>query len=314
MKIYHVDLENPIQMEEQITACIGYFDGLHLGHQKLIEKVVSDANIHHTTPSLITFEPDPWTILKHIKDIPHITPMKQRIEIGEKLGIKNWIILNFKQEMADLSIQDFHEKVLLPLRLHTLVCGYDFHYATRGSGSVTTLKQQTNFQVDVVEEVSSEHQKISSTRIEELLRSGNISKANQFMGRVYELRGKVIKGRQVGSENGFPTANIALEENYIIPKKGVYIGKVKVQGRLYSAILNIGNNPTYNYQEHVSIEAHLLEFHENIYEEEVSFFFCEYIREEKKFKNVLALGEQLTRDVCSAKDYFKKRREVDICD
>ncbi|MEG0275080.1 MAG: bifunctional riboflavin kinase/FAD synthetase [Longicatena sp.] len=314
MKIHYFDLHQPIQFDEDITACIGYFDGLHLGHQKLIERVLNHTKEDGSVPSLITFDPDPWTIIKHLDNIPHITPMRERIEIGEQLGIRNWIILRFEEEMQNLSVEQFHERVLKPLHLKTLVCGYDFHYASKGQGSVDTLRSQTNFQIDVVEEVSSEHKKIGSSRIEELIELGDVEKAAQFMGRYYTMSGYVKKGSQMGRKFGFPTANLQLKDLYVIPKQGVYVGGVKVDGIWHAAILNIGHNPTYNFQENTSIEAHLLDFECDLYNKNVVFKFCHYIREEKKFQNAEALVEQLHCDKESAKAYIEARKENVLCD
>ena len=301
-------------MESEITACIGYFDGLHLGHQKLIEEVLSISKKNGTSPALITFEPDPWAVLKHLDAIPHITPMNQRMKIGEKLGIEHWIILHFDEEMAALAYDAFHTQVLGKLNLHTLVCGYDFHYAAKGMGSTKTLQEQSEFAVSIISEVSSEHKKISSTRIESLLKEGNVEKAARFMGRFYDMEGHVKSGSRVGRENGFPTANLKLDELYVMPKKGVYVGAVHVHGKWHQAILNIGNNPTYNYQKQLSIEAHILAFRQDIYGEPVIFRFCDYIREEKKFHNVQELSAQLKQDVQTALVYFEGREELLLCD
>lgn len=314
MKIVHFNLEEPFVLDAEITACIGYFDGLHKGHQKLIEEVHRVAKENGTEPSLITFAPDPWTVIKGMKDIPHITPMEQRIRIGEQLGIKNWIILDFTLEMAHLTYEEFHEKVLRKLHLHTLVCGYDFHYASRGEGNTETLRAQNDFAVSVVAEVSSEHKKISSSRIEELIREGKVEKAASFMGRFYDMYGKVRNGNHVGRDNGFPTANLQLNDLYVLPKKGVYIGAVYVREAWHPAIINIGNNPTYNYQEQLSIEAHILHFNETIYGEAVRFRYCRFIREEQKFPHAAALAEQLKKDVQTAIDYFSGREEKLLCD
>lgn len=314
MNIFHVNLEQPLVLEEEITACIGYFDGLHLGHQKLVEEVLRIAKENGTQPSLITFDPDPWAVLKGMKAIPHITPMEQRIRIGEKLGIQNWIILDFSLEMAHLSYEEFHHRVLEPLHLHTLVCGYDFHYASKGEGNTETLKAQNAFAVSVISEVSSEHKKISSSRIEELITEGRVDKAAAFMGRFYDIEGSVRSGSRMGRDNGFPTANLQMEHLYVLPKKGVYIGAVRVLGAWHQAIINVGNNPTFNYQEQLSIEAHILNFQESIYGEAVTFRFCEFIREEQKFADAAALAEQLRKDVQSAIAYFSSREEKLLCD
>lgn len=314
MKVVHVKLHAAVCMREEITACIGYFDGLHLGHQKLIADVVALSKAHRSKPALITFEPDPWCVIKGLSDLPHITPMPQRMRIAQSLGIEYWIILDFDKEMADLTPQAFHEQVLYPLHLHTLVCGYDFHYGQKGAGNCETLKQQSYFQVHVIDEVSSEHKKISSTRIEGLLQEGNMEEAARFMGRWYEMEGVVKGGSHVGKKNGFPTANLACNGRYVMPHKGVYIGAVKVKERWHAAMMNVGNNPTYNYQDQISIEAHILNFDADIYGEAVSFRFFHYLRPERKFADANALAQQLTQDLATTAAYFTKEKENLLCD
>lgn len=314
MKIQYFDLNKPTIFDEDITACIGYFDGLHLGHQKLISQVVAHAKADGSVPSLITFEPDPWTIIHHMEIIAHITPMEERIEIGERLGIRNWIILRFEEDMQSLRVEEFHERVLRALHIKTLVCGYDFHYGYHGLGDVDSLMEQHHFQVDVVKEVSSEHKKISSSRIEELIEEGNVEKAALFLGRYYTMRGYVKKGAQLGRKYGFPTANLQLKELYVLPKHGVYVGSVKVADVWYGAIINVGHNPTYNYQQQTSIEAHLLNFNDDLYGKNVVFRFCFFLRNECKFESPQKLVEQLEIDKQKAITYIEQRKEVVICD
>lgn len=312
IKTLHVN--KAFSMEESITACIGYFDGLHIGHQKLIEKVLNISKHTNTKSALITFDPDPWVVIKGLTDIPHITPMKHRMRIAEKMGIEYWIILDFSKEMADLSPEEFIEKILKPLHLHTLVCGFDFTYGRKGEGSIEELKAQSDFQVAVIDEVSSEHKKISSTRIEQLLMEGKMEKAASFMGRWYDIEGVVKGGSHVGHKQGFPTANLHLLNAYVIPKKGVYIGGVKVKEKWHKAMINVGNNPTYNYKDRISIEAHILDFDETIYDEYVTFRFLSYIRDEHKFENTQALIDQLNKDLHTTREYFVQREESFLCD
>lgn len=314
MKIVYFNLHEQVQIDTILTACIGYFDGLHLGHQKLIEEVCTLSARNTTSPALITFEPDPWIVLKHVTAIAHLTTMKQRIQIGEKLGIKYWIVLQFSEEMATLTYEQFHQEVLGKLHLHTLVCGFDFRYGLRGEGNMETLLKQTICKVSIVSEVSSEHKKISSTRIESLIQEGEVERAAQLMGRFYDMAGVVKAGSKVGRDIGFPTANLKLSDTYVIPRKGVYAGGVYVLDRWYCAIINIGNNPTYNYQEHLSIEAHILDFHETIYKRQIIFRFCKYLRQEKKFRNMQELASQLQQDKQTTLTYFEGRKESLLCD
>lgn len=316
MKVHIFDLANPITLDTPITACIGYFDGLHIGHQKLIEHVLCIAKESNTIPALITFDPDPWVVLHHLQaeEMRHITPMKHRIEIGESLGLQEWIILKFKEDMAHISYEDFHRKVLQPLRIHTLVCGFDFHYAHKGEGDIHTLRKQDQILINVVEEVSSDHRKISSSYIEDLIQSGDVEQATRMMGRCYEMRGRVKRGNHMGTGNGYPTANLAWEVDYLVPKQGVYTGSVQVAGTWYKAIMNVGHNPTFNYQEQMSIEAHILDFNEMIYDQEIRFRFHQFLRGEQKFSGPDALIVQLTNDEQRARSYFNGREEELLCD
>lgn len=315
METIQFDLQHPPTITTPLTACIGYFDGLHIGHQRLIQHVLRIAKQNGTRPALITFEPDPWVVLKHInEEIPHLTPMQHRKEIGAQLGIEVWIILSFDETMAHIGYEAFHQQVLQPLMLHTLVCGYDFHYAIHGKGSIDTLRQQQLFHIDVVEEVREEQQKISSSHIEELIKTGDMEHSAHLLGRFYELRGTIGRGRQVGGKHGFATANLELHDAYCIPLKGVYIGCVYVLDAWHPAIINIGHNPTYNYQQQQSIEAHLLHFHAMIYDASVRFQFHKRIRGEQKFADIAALSAQLHADVETAELYFKKKGELSLCD
>lgn len=313
IEVLKVEVGNPIEQKHRITACIGYFDGIHKGHQKLLEQVVAISKENNTKPALITFDPDPWVVIKKSKELPHLTTMADRIAIGESLGIEQWIILSFNETMADLNIQEFHEQILNPLNLDTIVCGFDFHYAAKGKGSIDTLKQQKNFKVHVVEEIQFDHEKISSTRIESLLEKGNVLSVHELLGRPYALKGKVGKGNQLGRTIGFPTANLVLEDLYCIPKKGVYIGSVEINQCNYPAIINIGNNPTFNYQESMCIEAHIIGINEDLYDKQLTYKFYDFIREEKRFNNPQELTTQLENDKQKAIEFFR-RGEMLKCD
>ncbi len=313
MEVYHVYLEEDIVQKKPITACIGYFDGLHKGHQALIKKVLQKAKKTNTIPALITFDPDPWEVIHKMEDIFHITSMEDRMAIAQQMGIQMWIIIHFDEKLAGLSIQHFHKEILFPLHIKTLICGYDFHYAHNGKGNVQTLKQQTVFDVEVIEEISVQGEKVSSSYIEKLIMEGEMEKVEELLTRTYRMKGSVFKGRQVGRTIGFPTANLLLQYRYIYPKVGVYIGRVYVRDKCYMAIINIGNNPTFNYRQDISIEAHILNFHFDIYDENIIFCFHKRLRGEKKFAHKEELVEQLQKDAKRAICYFTERRST-VCD
>lgn len=290
-----------------LSACIGYFDGLHLGHQQLVANAIAAAKDHHCQSALITFDPDPWAVLKDLQDIDHLTTMAERIELGAKLGIEKWIILEFTKELAALTPEAFLNQILIPLNLHTLVCGFDYHYGCRGQGNVDTLKKQSIFDVKVVAEVDYAGEKISSTRIEKAISEGDMVLSEKLLGRPYSLHGSVVRGNHVGTNVlGFPTANLALSDHYVIPKRGVYVGACRCNGELIKAMINIGHNPTCNHRDELSVEAHLIDFNQDLYGQTITLYFYEKLRDEVKFASADELIAQLNADRLNTKNYQRK--------
>lgn len=290
-----------------LSACIGYFDGLHLGHQQLVSNAIHSAKEKQGQSALITFDPDPWQVLKNIDDIDHLTTMEERIEIGASLGIEKWIILEFTKELASLSPNAFLDEILIPMNIQTLVCGFDYHYGYRGQGNIETLKQQQAFEVKVISEVDYKGEKISSTRIEKAISQGDMELSEKLLGRSYSLCGNVVRGNHVGTNVlGFPTANLELSANYVIPQRGVYVGACLVKGQLIRSMINIGHNPTCNHRENLSIEAHLIDFNADLYGQSVTLYFYEKLRDEIKFKNADELIDQLNKDCLNTKNYIRK--------
>lgn len=297
MRIIQFSLDRKYNPRKPIVACIGYFDGLHYGHKMLIKKTIELANDLKVEPSLITFDPDPWVIIKNEENPIHLTTMRQRVNIASSLGIKNIIILQFTKEMAHLSYKEFEDRVLKPLQIKTLICGFDFHYGFKGEGNTDTLKNQSGINVEVIDCVSADNQKISTTRITNLIETDNIAKANQLLGYRYQIEGTIIHGHKQGRTIGFPTANIAVDKEFIIPSLGVYAGYVKVDNKWYKAMINLGHNPTFNESIKVSVEAYILDFKEMIYGKRIILEFDHFMRHEKKFSNKSNLALQLEQDV-----------------
>lgn len=309
MNLYHCTTTKSANIHTRLHACIGYFDGLHLGHQRLIETAVQQAQKQGGQSALITFDPDPWTTIQNLQDIPHLTSMTQRMHIAEKLGVENWIILDFTKEMSQLNVQEFHEKVLFPLPLDTLVCGYDFHYAHFGKGNANTLADQDHFQVIEIAQVQCQHEKISSTRIEQLVKEGNMEMCTKLLTRPYQIEGTIVHGLKNGRKMGFPTANLSPSILYVQPKEGVYAGMVDVDEVAYPAMINVGKNPTIGKHTQNHIEAHLFDFDKTLYGKKVTFQFLSYLREEQKFSDLDALRSQLENDQLALAAYFKQRKD-----
>ncbi|MGL5540015.1 MAG: riboflavin biosynthesis protein RibF [Erysipelotrichaceae bacterium] len=288
---------------EPLSACIGYFDGLHLGHLALIDTVMHLSQQDDSVPTLITFEPDPWTILKNIPQVPQLLPMQERIKVGERLGLQKWIILEFDEAFAALSAGQFVE-VLHQLNVKTLVCGFDFRFGAHGSGNVDYLVEHAHFQVIDIPKIEHENHKISTTYIESLIEAGEVEKANALMNRPFYIRGNVIHGNQKGRTIGFPTANVQPNDDYVMPKAGVYIAQVEWGNQKHQAIVNIGNNPTFNYRHFLSIEVHILHFNEMIYGKTIKVSFLKMLRAEQKFDTIQELVRQLEMDKQTTLHYF----------
>lgn len=299
MKVIRMDL-NEIEQLEDLAACIGYFDGMHVGHMRLIEKTLEQADKKGLKSACITFDPDPWCVIKQMKDIAHITSMEERIEIGRQCGLDYWIILSFTKQLASLSYRDF-EKMLDQMNVKVLICGFDYSYGYKGEGNVETLRKQSYFDVIEVEEVTYEDEKISSSRIEKTIQKGDMRTTTHLLGRPYSIKGTVAEGRSLGHTIGFPTANLKMKHHSILPLVGVYIGYAYVEGRHYKCMINVGHNPTFNYKEDIAVEAYLVDFDQKIYGDEMELIFIERIRDEKRFASKEELVEQLKCDVLKAK-------------
>lgn len=299
MEIIQVSLDKMTKLEAT-AACIGYFDGMHLGHMQLINEALAQAALKNIKSACITFEPDPWCVIKGLTDIAHITSMEERMQIGEQCGLDCWIIISFTKELAALSAAAF-EKMLADMNVKTLICGFDYSYGYKGEGNVETLRKQHYFDVVEVEEITYKNEKISSTRIEEMIQKGNVKEVVHLLGRPYSIAGIVEGGNSLGHTIGYPTANLKLKYHSLLPAVGVYIGYAYVEGRNYKCMMNVGHNPTFNYKEAVTVEAFLIDFNSKIYGDEMELVFIEKIRDEKRFSGKEELVEQLNKDVLKAK-------------
>ena len=295
MRIVNVKLGEIRKQKNPVVACIGYFDGMHKGHQALVNATLEKAKELGVESGLITFDPDPWVTLRNEKDVKHITPLQQRINIAVELGIKNIFILNFTKEMAALSPLDFI-KVLDSCNIKALICGFDYHYGQFGKGDIESLKRDADFEVVVVNAVNDNEGKISSTRITNLIEEGEVHKAEELLGYAYRVEGYVVHGNAKGRTIGYPTANVSVPSEYLEPKGGVYACFALIDGKKYKAMVNIGHNPTFNYTETMSLEAYILDFSGDLYDKRLKISFKYYLRPEKKFKYIGNLKMQLEQD------------------
>lgn len=304
MEVIHLNFTK--ELITPISVALGYFDGLHLGHQAVIKEAVDYAKTHQMRSAVMTFSPSPNFFLKKLDSDRLLTPYQEKVRLLTQLGVDELIILPFNEELANMKATDFIEKYLLNHGVAHVSTGFDFRFGQMGEGDATLLATYSNaFTLNVTSKCELEDEKIGATEIKRYLSEGNIEKVTQMLGRPYQLHGTVVTGQQRGREIGFPTANLKLSDAYVIPKKGVYAVMVEIEGKEYMGMSNIGHNPTFNFNDQICIETNILNFKEDIYGKEITLSFYHYLREEKKFSSIEELMNQLNHDQQSVRSYFK---------
>tara|TARA_Y100001970_G_scaffold24148_2_gene28651 strand:- start:7418 stop:8347 length:930 start_codon:yes stop_codon:yes gene_type:complete len=297
-------IENYSSKKKSIIT-IGTFDGIHIGHQEIIKSLVKESISKNALSLILTFFPHPRMVLNKNFSIKLIDTLKEKEKMFEKLGLNTLIIQPFTKNFANISSHDFTKEILVKkLNVKKIILGYDHRFGKNRESSVEDLIQlglTYNFEVEVISAKKINSINISSTKIRKAIELGNFKKANLYLGRNFEINGKVVKGKGIGKKIGFPTANILIEENYkLIPNKGVYLIKAKIKNKTYYGMMNIGNRPTLNGIDE-TLEINIFKFNENIYGKRLTIFFLEKIRNEIKFDSIEKLGNQLLKD----KDYCK---------
>lgn len=279
----------------------GTFDGVHLGHKVIINRLVEVAKNCGGESVLLTFFPHPRMILNpDNSDLKLINTIDERVELLAKTGLDNLIIHPFSLAFSRLSSLEFVRNILVDkLKVHQLVIGYDHHFGKNREGTFEHLKEYAplyGFEVQEIPAIEVQDVNVSSTKIRKALLKGEVVVANKFLGYPFFLRGKVIRGNQYGRKIDFPTANIKIEEDYkLIPQNGVYAVKVYLGDEKYNGMLNIGFKPTISVGEK-SIEVHILGFNRDIYNKPIRIEFYNRIRDEQKFGNLEQLRQQLKID------------------
>lgn len=298
MEIIRLNELSNQRINEPISACIGYFDGLHKGHQALIDETLNQAKSKSIKSALITFNPDPFELIHPGVKHHHIQSFDDRIKIIESFNLDYLIIVHFDEAMLNKSPEDFIGFIKAEVNLKVLVCGFDFHFGYKGSGDYQTLKQLgiNQYDLSVIDEVTYLEEKISSTRIRQAISDGDMFMANELLGYNYFIKGRVIHGLNNGHKLGYPTANIKYEDDIIMPKKGVYAAYVKVDDDYHIAMVNYGLNPSFNRENHLSLEAHIIDFDQDLYDKELYIYLIKYLRDEIRFDDMKDLIKQLNHD------------------
>lgn len=283
------------------VATVGTFDGVHLGHQRVLEEINRRANATCRRSVLVTFDPHPLRIVRPEHAPPMLTAPVEKKEILAESGLDYAVFLSFTEVLSQYEPRRFVEEVLIErLGVEELVIGYDHGFGRNRSGDPDTLKaigSELGFSVDVVAPVSVEGEAVSSSRVRTAVRNGDMGEARACLGRPYSIRGVVVRGEGRGHVLGFPTANLMVpEREKLIPPQGIYAVKGVLREGTYAGALHLGPRPTFKGSP-PTIELHLLDFEADIYGEEVRVDFIKYLREVEPFDSVAALVEQMKEDV-----------------
>lgn len=293
-------IKNPV-------VTIGTFDGVHVGHQKILEQLKLEAKAIDGETVLLTFHPHPRVVLfPNNHGIQLLQTMEEKFQALEENGLENIIVLPFTEVFSNLTAEEFTRTILFEsLHCRKVVIGYDHQFGRNREGNIDYLKSVSlkyNFEVIEIPAKSIDEINVSSTKIRESLLKGDVETAKLFLSRPYQLKGIVVKGDQLGRTIGFPTANISIDsDTKIIPANGVYAVKALVDGVSYFGMMNIGIRPTVDSSNQLKLEVHLFDFGQDIYDKEVTVLFEQQIRLEKKFpnldelKNVIANDEEYCR-------------------
>ena len=292
---------------------IGNFDGVHIGHQALFHEVIEKADALKGTAIAMTFEPHPMRVLKKNNHPPLITLYEQKQELIERSGIDVLICVPFTKEFAELSAEKFIKELLIKkIGMKAIIVGEDYTFGKNREGNLAVLKSyasQLDYEVIVAEWIKATRDvpdRISSTRVRKLVMAGQIESARKMLGRHYQIRGMVVKGRDRGGKLlGIPTANINLQDE-LCPKTGIYAVTVEYQSQLYKGVANIGYSPTFDNGE-FSVEVHILDFKGDIYDQPIRINFIQRLRGEKKFPDPEALAAQIRKDIEKARQILSNR-------
>lgn len=297
-------LEN-YKKHQPLALALGNFDGLHLGHQKLIRENINHARARKCTAAAMIFEPHPLRVLFPERAPRLLISTARKIELFAVLGLEMVIQVPFTRDVARLSPEYFVENVLCDtLGVESVSVGFNFTFGHKGAGTPETLQQlgpEKGFAVQVIPPVKVGDEVVSSTLIRQALEVGDIKRASRFLGHLPMLEGRVVQGEKRGTTIGYPTANVAVPSDLIVPGNGVYAARIKLSGETYSAVVNIGRKPTFHEDYPVSIEAHIFDFDKNIYGKQIRLYFLDKIRDEKKFDGIEQLVSQINDDAVRAR-------------
>ncbi len=298
-----IDIKNSV-------VCVGNFDGLHKGHQKLIEETIILAKNENLKSLVFSFYPHPRKILNS-ETIKFIITSEEKRYLLTSLGLDYFIEYPFEKSFSELSPEEFFERFLLKmLNCKILVVGEGYLFGKNKSGNIEILKMlcaKHNVKLIIKSHLNLGYEKISSSNLRKWILSSEFEKAEEAMGRPYFIKEKVVMGKQIGRKLNFPTANIIADEEKLLPNDGIYATRTLYSGKLYKSVTNIGENPTLNGDKR-TIETYIFDFDENIYDKEIVVYFYRKLRDEMKFINIEQLKKQILNDVLNAQKYFDEQK------
>lgn len=284
--------------KRDLVVAIGQFDGFHLAHQVLLDKVLEIGHNNNYLTGIITFNPHPDFILKKTNECTYLTSIMDKAKILAHLGFDYMIIVNFNEKVASTLPQEFVDNYLLSIHVKEVVVGFDFRFGCKGSGQAKMITSLSHNQIKttIIDEIKYHDEKLGTTLIKKLLALGNVDLVTKVLGRPYCIEGKVVSGRQIGRTINLPTANIQFSNTSVRIKTGVYGVIVEHKKHRYLGLANFGNNPSFNYHSNPVLEVHLLNFNGDLYGEYLKVYFIEYIRDEIIFDNKEKFINQISLD------------------
>ncbi|WP_071395294.1 bifunctional riboflavin kinase/FAD synthetase [Bacillus tuaregi] len=318
MEVYYLDHPHYMKKEDipPLAMALGFFDGVHLGHQKVIAAAKREADQKGYKSAVMSFNPHPSVVLgRSVQHVQYITPLEEKIRLIHDLGIDYFFIVRFTEEFANLLPQEYVDRFLIDLNVKHVVAGFDYTYGRMGKGTMETLPFHARemFTFSVVDKLQYGQEKISSTAIRGCIHDGRMEQLPHFLGRFYTTKGKVIHGEKRGRTIGFPTANIDIHDDYLLPPTGVYAVKLTIEksGETFKGVCNVGYKPTFHKEQtdKPSIEVFIFDFDRYIYDEKVTIEWHRRLRSEQKFSGIDELIAQIEKDKAQAHDYFEKIRK-----
>lgn len=308
MKIFHSI--NDFKSTKKTILTLGTFDGVHVGHKKILERITQKNTENDFESLVLTFFPHPRMVLEEKSDIKLLNTLTEKIELLQNIGLENLVIHPFDEKFSKLTAQEFVKTVLVEIfNIKKIIIGHDHRFGKNRSANIDdliTYGKQYDFEVEQISVQEIEAVSVSSTKIRKALQEGNMNLANEYLGYNYFLTGTIIEGKQLGRTIGFPTANLKIEENYkLIPQNGVYVVKSILNQKKVFGIMNIGFNPTVK-GENLAIEIHYFDFDADLYGQKIAVDLLQFIRTEQKFETVTLLKQQLEKDKNTALTFLQK--------